>query len=63
MKKSCTGCRALNGETCGLYYKTKRRGFAYGDLMPIEECPKPKTYDALWKLKDEYALKRQDGDV
>lgn len=53
MKKSCEGCKALNGVNllsdwqCELDYKID--GFKG---IPLEKCPKPKTYQKLLDLKE-----------
>lgn len=62
MKKSCKGCRALDGWSCGLMYKTKRNntGF-YGDIYPLEDCPKPKTYKAYFQLMKEMRGKMKEA--
>lgn len=54
MKRTCDGCRANNGSSCLLGYKTEGRfGFngSYNIIKPLEECPKPKTYNELLTLK------------
>ena len=62
MKKTCSGCYAaitgrhpMNGEPngCELEYKTDGHG------KPLEECPKPKSWKQLEKLRRE---KRKAGD-
>jgi hypothetical protein len=58
MKRNCNGCRALDRNndyfTCDLGYKIEQlkveRVFNIGG-KPLEECPKPKTYDEYLKLK------------
>ena len=54
MKKSCDGCRAIGkSNNCSLGYRTKMLYIpipAFGNRMlermvPLEQCPKPKTYD------------------
>jgi len=57
MKRTCNGCRALNGFSlnyrCALGYKILEikkdiplAGMIY-EPTPAEECPKPKTYHDL----------------
>lgn len=63
MKKSCNGCRAHSGGSyCKLGYITKILYIpilTFGNrelekMVPLEPCPKPKTYDDYYlqqKLK------------
>lgn len=58
MKTTCDGCRAQEYTglcwKCDLGYKTKEkewRGIFMG-IAPIEQCPKPRTYN-------EYILQRK----
>ena len=58
MKKNCNGCRAFdrNGR-CELGYKVQvlskntSVGYILERQIPLEECPKPKTYDELFRIK------------
>ena len=50
MKRTCGGCRAISGEFCSLGFKTKKVSMLYGDLKPLEQCPKPKTYPEYVEL-------------
>ena len=51
MKKTCNGCRAISRDFCYLGYATKIIYKDYKDfspitiLIPLEKCPKPKTYN------------------
>lgn len=55
MKQTCYGCRAFDSFGCNLGYKnervynTKRRLY---EVRPLEDCPKPITYDKWLKLKE-----------
>lgn len=60
MKRTCSGCKALNltGEGCGFGYKTEKINhptqFWLEKTKPLEECPKPKTnmdFIRLWNEK------------
>jgi len=60
MKRNCNGCRALDqnnsGYYCSLGYKVEQVYFESIYSMgskPLEECPKPKTYDKYLELKRE----------
>lgn len=53
MKKSCKGCRALRCEfgtvepfNCGMNYLIDKK-----EGIPLENCPKPKTYMRMIDLK------------
>lgn len=55
MKRTCSGCRALDNYpvlSCGLGYKTKvgklYAGIVIG-IIPCEPCPKPITYNEFLK--------------
>lgn len=50
LKRTCTGCRASN--LMGLPYYRCELGYKVDKMKgrPLEECPKPKTYDELIKL-------------
>jgi len=54
MKKTCDGCRALNGKLCSLGYKNHTKLTMYkgrlinNGIVPLENCPKPKTYKNLF---------------
>ena len=57
MKKSCGGCRALeesNGK-CSLGHKIKpvvhSKFVVTINYKPLEECPKPKTYNQYLNLR------------
>ncbi|WP_393965203.1 hypothetical protein [Exiguobacterium sp. S22-S28] len=60
MKKTCGGCRALDGHSYDNQYKCelgfeirnelKRDGFP----KPLEECPKPKTIKELGIEEEKY---------
>lgn len=57
MKKTCNGCRALtrdnNGLKCELKYRTEPKMILYGkevEIKPVEECPKPKSYEEYNEL-------------
>jgi hypothetical protein len=53
MKRKCDGCRALETNGCGLGYKTQATSVFDGlitKFKPLEECPKPKTYDKYCAL-------------
>jgi hypothetical protein len=56
MKRTCEGCRALNDKSCDLGYKTewltppKEFSGLFIGMKPVEECPKPKTYDKYLEL-------------
>ena len=61
MKKTCTGCRALDdnrfSSSCNLGFKNKSIKKKcimgeYYECIPLEECPKPKTYDKYFELKE-----------
>ena len=55
MKKTCSGCRALNLELCDLGYKTEmryRRNRIVRELVPLEDCPKPTKYEDFALLYD-----------
>lgn len=54
MKKTCNGCRAYGrSNDCDLGYKTEILYIpmpAFGNrilerMVPLEQCPKPRTYD------------------
>jgi hypothetical protein len=53
MKTTCDGCRALNGKNCNLGYKNKTKLIYFENrlinegIVPLENCPKPKTYKEL----------------
>lgn len=54
MKKTCNGCRALGGTgegKCELGYITgiKREVFQTTEWGPLEECPKPITYEKYYE--------------
>ena len=55
MKRTCYGCKAFDADWCNLGYKTervynsKRRLY---EVRPLENCPKPLTYDRWLKLKE-----------
>lgn len=59
MKRNCKGCRALTegfkgNLFCGLGYKVEQITFnvSYSiGAKPLEECPKPKTYNEYLNLK------------
>jgi hypothetical protein len=60
MKRNCNGCRAssrgfYNDYTCVLGYKVESvfsdKFVCYTHGKPLEECPKPKTYDQYMKLE------------
>lgn len=59
MKKSCEGCRALRDDTfeelkCELGHKTKKisAGGVEVGLIPLEDCPKPRTWSEFdWRTK------------
>lgn len=63
LKKSCKGCRALEGfefdYRCTLGYRltVDTIGEFYGrsiyQAKPLEDCPKPKTYNKYFELHDE----------
>lgn len=55
MKKSCEGCKALDMNSwgglylyhCGLDYRLdQNKG------IPLEQCPKPKTYQRYFDMKE-----------
>jgi hypothetical protein len=56
MKKTCYGCRALSLKTCNLGYKNETLLINFDGvlinkgLVPLEDCPKPKTYNELLDL-------------
>lgn len=58
MKKSCNECRALILDShcefdCEFGFKTEKI-FSYGrvvSMKPLEECPKPRTYDEYFIQK------------
>ena len=53
MKRTCTGCRALDIDFCDLGYKVNQiyhRRLLYSEAIPAEECPKPRTYAELMGL-------------
>lgn len=58
LKKTCNGCRAFSdngsGGKCDLGYKVGDKKVIYNcitiEYKPLEECPKPKTYDEYHKL-------------
>ena len=56
MKQTCYGCRALNLDWCNLGYKNSKvynpRKRLY-EIMPLEYCPKPLTYDKWLRLTEE----------
>lgn len=62
MKKTCNGCRALENigyeQQCSLGYSMtvdvigKLFGRDIHKAKPLEECPKPKTYDIYYALVD-----------
>ena len=67
MKKTCYDCRALDwsgtGGTmmCHLGFKQKRvstRGPITETPTPMEECPKPRTYEAF----ELYAARKNEGE-
>lgn len=45
MKKTCYGCKALDGHMCNLNFRNEIIYVNYSakDVKPLEECPKPKT--------------------
>jgi hypothetical protein len=47
MKRTCYGCKALEGDHCYLGYKNEKlfKNYSSTDVKPLEECPKPKTND------------------
>ena len=53
MKKTCDSCRALNGKNCSLGYKNETKLISFENrlinkgIVPLENCPKPKTYKKL----------------
>lgn len=56
MKRKCDGCKALDisrpyHSECRLGYKTERYSINewLAGCRPIEECPKPRTWEALVK--------------
>lgn len=65
-KKSCCGCRALqeNHDSAGVLYYSCRLGYSiredeirHADYkehrpVPIEDCPKPRTWRILYNLPD-----------
>lgn len=56
MKKNCNGCRALCSYGCDLGKKTTTEvkeimGFRNVTRIPLEECPKPKTYSLYLSYK------------
>ena len=66
MKRNCNGCRAstrgyYGNYDCNLNYKVESifnpQYNIYTHGKPLEECPKPKTYDAYldlaWKPEEE----------
>lgn len=61
MKKTCVGCRALDGHTyensyrCEIGYRTKdnEKG-AFLAPKPLEECPKPRTIKELEIEEEKY---------
>lgn len=60
MKKTCYGCRALDGDgiggySCNLKYKVLNaynRKTGYISPQPEEDCPKPLTYEQLQEIMD-----------
>jgi len=60
MKRTCDGCRALGTDLgndqleCNLGYKTKEEVLmdVVVCLIPLEQCPKPKTYDEYFLQKN-----------
>jgi len=54
MKRNCNGCRAfanIRGGVCELNYRLDSNRQYKGitlEWKPLEECPKPKTYDQLF---------------
>lgn len=57
MKKSCNNCKALTLDKCYLKFKitdihpiSSMPQFYY--YKPLEECPKPKTYDKFIYLHE-----------
>lgn len=65
MKKKCDGCKALQLEhaydgKCLLGFKIGKRpisSYFYG-YKPLEECPKPTTWDSFNKEYDKRRIKR-----
>lgn len=59
MKRTCNDCRALYRVEfgiveCELGHKIKAKSNYKGigvEYKPLEECPKPKTYDEYFKAK------------
>ena len=52
-KKSCSGCRALDGNKCELGYRVARNiNQRWKAPEPLERCPKPLTYDAYFAERD-----------
>ncbi len=58
MNKSCNGCRALfegSDYSCSLEYKIREDTIIHGwgkehRPVPIEKCPKPRTWKQLYNL-------------
>lgn len=57
MKRTCKGCRAFDTDgrfvKCDLGYKQEKiwgRVFQPNTAKPLEECPKPRTYQHLMEL-------------
>jgi hypothetical protein len=59
MKRTCDGCRALRwsipryiNHSCDLGYRQMvDRNRFIPDVIPNEECPKPRTYKALHEAR------------
>lgn len=68
MKKTCNGCRALDFKAgyadCELGYKQTeayRRSIIFREPVPIEQCPKPRTYDSLFELLKAKEISERKG--
>lgn len=52
MKRNCNYCRALEHDgSCSLGYRNETKTVLFGvpvEFKPLDECPKPKTYDELF---------------
>ena len=65
MKKTCNGCRAVNGDFCMLGFKThfvskflKPFNVWISVMTPLEQCPKPRTYNEYF-LQDKLDVKEK----